>query len=299
MKRFWLSLGRFAVTLVVVTVAAIVTWQFWVYYMVEPWTRDGRVRADVVGVTPDISGLVTEVLVHDNQQVRIGDLLFRIDSARFELALRQAEAVVVNRRATWDEAVREMKRYLSLSDAAVSLEKQQQATAAATAAGAAYDQAVADRDLAKLNLVRSNVTAPVNGSITDFSLRPGDYVSVGKAVAALVDSDSFYVAGYFEETKLPHIQIGDKVLVRIVGESQPLDGHVESFAAGIEDRERAASSNLLPNVNPTFNWVRLAQRVPVRVAIDRLPPKVRLVAGRTATVTVQPGTAADGRHAEQ
>ena len=135
MKRFWLSLGRFAVTLVVVTVAAIVTWQFWVYYMVEPWTRDGRVRADVVGVTPDVSGLVTEVLVHDNQQVRIGDLLFRIDSARFELALRQAEAVVVNRRATWDEAVREMKRYLSLSDAAVSLEKQQQATAAATAAG--------------------------------------------------------------------------------------------------------------------------------------------------------------------
>ena len=299
MKRFSLSLGRFAVTLVVVTVAAIVTWQFWVYYMVEPWTRDGRVRADVVGVTPDVSGLVTEVLVHDNQQVRTGDLLFRIDSARFELALRQAEAVVVNRRATWDEAVREMKRYLSLSDAAVSLEKQQQATAAATAAGAAYDQAVADRDLAKLNLVRSNVTAPVNGSITDFSLRPGDYVSVGKAVAALVDSDSFYVAGYFEETKLPHIQIGDKVLVRIVGESQPRDGHVESFAAGIEDRERAASSNLLPNVNPTFNWVRLAQRVPVRVAIDRLPPKVRLVAGRTATVTVRPGTAADGRHAEQ
>jgi len=299
MKRFSLSLGRFAVTLVVVTVAAIVTWQFWVYYMVEPWTRDGRVRADVVGVTPDVSGLVTEVLVHDNQQVRTGDLLFRIDSARFELALRQAEAVVVNRRATWDEAVREMKRYLSLSDAAVSLEKQQQATAAATAAGAAYDQAVADRDLAKLNLVRSNVTAPVNGSITDFSLRPGDYVSVGKAVAALVDSDSFYVAGYFEETKLPRIQIGDKVLVRIVGESQPLDGHVESFAAGIEDRERAASSNLLPNVNPTFNWVRLAQRVPVRVAIDRLPPKVRLVAGRTATVTVRPGTAADGRHAEQ
>jgi RND family efflux transporter MFP subunit len=299
MKRFWLSLGRFAVTLVVVSVAAIVIWQFWLYYMVEPWTRDGRVRADVVGVAPDVSGLVTEVLVHDNQQVSKGDLLFRIDSARFELALRQAEAVVENRRATWDEAVREMNRYLALSHAAVSVEKQQQTTASATSAGAAYNQAVADRDLAKLNLERSNVTAPVNGAVTDFSLRPGDYVSVGKAVAALVDSDSFYVAGYFEETKLPRIQIGDKVLVRLVGESQALDGHVESFAAGIEDRERAASSNLLPNVNPTFNWVRLAQRVPVRVAIDRLPPAVRLVAGRTATVTVRPGTAAGGEHAEQ
>src|SRR5215471_8178750 len=136
MKRFWLSLGRFAVTLVVVSVAAIVIWQFWLYYMVAPWTRDGRVRADVVGVAPDVSGLVTEVLVHDNQQVSKGDPLFRIDSARFELALRQAEAVVENRRATWDEAVREMNRYLALSHAAVSVEKQQQTTASATSAGA-------------------------------------------------------------------------------------------------------------------------------------------------------------------
>jgi RND family efflux transporter MFP subunit len=299
MRRFFLSLGRFAVTLLVVAVAAVVAWQFWVYYMVEPWTRDGRVRADVVGVAPDVSGLVSEVLVHDNQQVRKGDVLFRIDRARFELALRQAEAVVASRRATWDEAVREMKRYLALSNLAVSTEKQEQVTASATETGAAYQQAMADRDLAKLNLDRSDVVAPVNGVITDFSLRPGDYVSVGKAVAALVDSDSFYIAGYFEETKLPRIQIGDKVVVRILGEPHVLEGHVESFAAGIEDRERAASSNLLPNVNPTFNWVRLAQRVPVRVAIDNLPPDVRLVAGRTATVTVRPATAPGAEHAEK
>jgi multidrug resistance efflux pump len=299
MKRFLLSLVRFAVTLGVVAVAAFVAWQFWDYYMLEPWTRDGRIRADVVGVTPDVSGLVTEVLVRDNQQVRKGDVLFRIDRARFELALRQAEAVVASRRASWDELVREMNRYLALTDLAVSTEKRQQATASATEGGAAYQQAVADRDLAKLNLDRSEVTAPVNGTITDFSLRPGDYVSVGKAVAALVDSDSFYVAGYFEETKLPRIQIGDKVQVRILGERHPLDGHVESFAAGIEDRERSASSNLLPNVNPTFSWVRLAQRVPVRVAIDNVPPEVRLVAGRTVTVTVRSGTASGAEHAEQ
>jgi multidrug resistance efflux pump len=286
MKRFWLSLGRFAVTLAVVTVAAIVTWQFWVYYMVEPWTRDGRVRADVVGVAPDVSGLVTEVVVHDNQEVRKGDLLFRIDTARFELALRQAEAVVVNRRATWEEAVREMKRYLALSDAAVSAEKQQQSTASATSAGAAYDQAVADRDLAKLNLERSNVTAPVNGSITDFSLRPGDYVSVGKAVAALVDSDSFYVAGYFEETKLPRIQIGDKVLVRIVGESQALDGHVEQQSAA-----QCESDLQLGAARPACAGARRhrhtsAQSPPRRRADGDRHRPTRHCGGRTACATV-------------
>jgi RND family efflux transporter MFP subunit len=232
--------------------------------------------------------LVVEVLVRDNQQVRKGDVLFRIDRPRFAIALRQADAVVANRRATWEEAAREMKRRLALSNVAVSEERQQQATAAAAEAEAAYQQAQADRELAQLNLDRSDVIAPVNGVITDFSLRPGDYVSTGKPIAALVDSDSFYIAGYFEETKLPRIHVGDKVSVRLLGEPKALEGHVESFAAGIEDRERAQSSNLLPNVNPTFSWVRLAQRVPVRVAIDSLPPNVRLVAGRTATVTVRP-----------
>jgi multidrug resistance efflux pump len=188
-----------------------------------------------------------------------------------------------------------MKRRLALSNVAVSEERQQQARAAAAEAEAAYQQAQADRDLAQLNLDRSDVIAPVNGVITDFSLRPGNYVSTGKPIAALVDSDSFYIAGYFEETKLPRIHVGDKVSIRLLGEPNALEGHVESFAAGIEDRERAQSSNLLPNVNPTFSWVRLAQRVPVRVAIDTLPANVRLVAGRTATVTIRSsaGTIAD------
>jgi len=299
MRSFALSIVRFAVTGVVVVIAAVLVWQFWVYYMVEPWTRDGRVRADVVGVAPDVSGLVVEVLVRDNQQVRKGDVLFRIDRPRFALALRQAEAVVANRRAAWDEAVREMNRRRALSTAAVTVERQEQATAAAAEAEAAYQQAQADRDLAQLNLDRSDVTAPVNGALTDFSLRPGDYVSTGKPIAALVDSDSFYIAGYFEETKLPRIHVGDKVSVRLLGEPNALDGHVESFAAGIEDRERGQSSNLLPNVNPTFSWVRLAQRVPVRVAIDTVPPNVRLVAGRTATVTVRPSAATVAERTKQ
>jgi RND family efflux transporter MFP subunit len=281
-------LGRFAVTAVVAVAAAIVGWQLWAYYMDEPWTRDGRVRADVVGVAPDVSGLVSDVAVRDNQQVRTGDVVFRIDRARFDLALEQADATVASRRATLDEALREMNRYRNLSSLAVSQEKQQQTEAAAKEAEAAYRQAVADRAVAQLNLDRTAVIAPVNGVITNFDLRPGDYVSVGKPIAALVDTDTLRVEGYFEETKLPRIRVGDPVAIHLMGERAALRGHVESIAAGIEDRERSAGSSLLPNVNPTFSWVRLAQRVPVRVALDDVPAGVRLLAGRTATVTVLP-----------
>ena len=299
MSRFLPSLGipvlRIAVTLAVVAVAAVIGWQFWAYYMDEPWTRDGRVRADVVGVTPDVSGLVSDVPVRDNQQVKAGDVLFHIDRARFLLALQQSEAAVASRRAALDEAIRERDRYSSLSSAAVSQEKQQQTDAAAKAAQAAYQQSLADRDLAKLNLERTEVRAPVNGTITNFDLRPGDYVTAGKPVTALVDSDTLRVEGYFEETKLPRIHEGDRVVIHLMGDDTPLQGHVESIAAGIEDRDRSSSSSLLANVNPTFSWVRLAQRVPVRIALDSTADARPLVVGRTATVAVHSPDAGQAR----
>jgi multidrug resistance efflux pump len=151
---------------------------------------------------------------------------------------------------------------------------------------AALAQAIVNRDTAKLNLARTRVYSAINGYVTNLDLQIGAYVTAARPVMALVDRDSFYVEGYFEETKLPGIHIGDPVSVSLMGEQQSLAGHVESFAEGIADRDRSTGSNLLPNVNPTFNWVRLAQRIPVRVAIDRVPASVRLVAGQTATVAV-------------
>jgi RND family efflux transporter MFP subunit len=285
-RRWSASLGRVAVTLVVVAIASVVGWQLWVYYMVEPWTRDGVVRADVVGVAPDVSGLVSEVLVHDNQTVRKGDVLFRIDKDRFTIALQQADAALRVQRARLQQAAREQERYQSLSNAEVSRQKQEQVMAAAEEAGAAYQQAMADRSLAQLNLDRADVTAPVNGTISNFEMRPGDYVTAGRAVAALVDSGTLYVAGYFEETKLPRIHPGDPAAVRLMGESTVLHGHVQSIAGGIQDRERQTGTGLLASVNPTFSWVRLAQRIPVRVQIDNVPPEVRLLPGRTASVWI-------------
>jgi RND family efflux transporter MFP subunit len=277
---------RFGLTAVAVVTAVAVGMHLWAYYMDAPWTRDGHVRADVVQVAPDVSGFVTGVLVHDNQRVQRGEVIFRIDRSRFELALRQADAIVAGRRASLDQANADLNRYRALTDLATSKQKQEQVLATQQEAQASYDQAVADRGVAQLNLDRSEVHASVNGIITNMDLRPGAYVTAGHGVMALVDTDTLRVEGYFEETKLTRIHVGDSVRIRLMGDARPLTGHVESIAAGIEDRDRSEGTNLLADVNPTFNWVRLAQRVPVRIALDVIPDRALLVTGRSATVEV-------------
>jgi RND family efflux transporter MFP subunit len=274
-------------------VAGLVGWQMWIYYMEEPWTRDGKVRADIVAVAPDVSGMVSDVLVRDNQDVARGDVLFRIDPDRFHLALRQAEAALAGRKATLDQATSDLERYRQLSENVVSKQKLEQAVAAEQLADAGYQAALADRDVARLNLARSEVRASVGGRITNMELRPGTYVSVGKGVLALVDSGTLHVDGYFEETKLPRIHVGDQVTIKLMGETASLNGRVDSIAGGIEDRDRSEGASLMASVNPTFAWVRLAQRVPVRVALETGPDTASLIVGRTATVTVHSGERRD------
>jgi RND family efflux transporter MFP subunit len=286
LKNTLLATGRFIVTMIAVVVAATLAWRLWQHYEVEPWTRDGRVKADVVQVAPDVTGQVTAVLVHDNQQIKAGQVLFEVDRARFELALRQAEAAEQAQRATLEQAIKESRRNNDLRDL-VSAETREQGSSRVDQLRAALAQAMVARDTAKLNLERTRVVSPVNGTVSNLDLRAGSYVSAGRAVMALIDSDSYYVEGYFEETKLPAIQVGDKVAVLPMGESLRLTGHVESLSGGVADRDRSTSANLLSSVNPTFNWVRLAQRIPVRIRLDALPAGARLVAGQTVTVDVQ------------
>ena len=290
MKSFLASLGRAVLTLVVVLVAILAGWELWSYYMLEPWTRDGRVRADVIQIAPDVSGLVERVAVHDNQTVRRGDVLFTIDRARHQLAVEQAEATVQGLRTQIEQARRENRRNVSLGDL-VPAELREQGVSKVDQLRANLLQASATLDTVRLNLARTEVKAPVDGWVTNLDLRPGAYATAGRPVFALVDQNSLHVQGYFEETKLTRIQVGAPVRVRMIGETQWLEGHVDSIAAAIEDRERNGSTNLLANVNPTFNWVRLAQRIPVRVQLDHVPPDTRLIMGRTATVEV-----IEGRH---
>jgi multidrug resistance efflux pump len=283
MNAWLLLLRRVLVTLAAVISAVVVIWWMWIHYELAPWTRDGRVRADVVAVAPDESGWVVNVAVVDNQEVRKGDLLFQLDRTRYEIALRQALAAVARERAVLAEARREAHRNVTLGDV-VAFEVREQSQARVEEAAASLQQGLADVAGAQLNLQRTLVVAPVNGLVTNLELRPGDYLIPGRQALALVDSDSLYVDGYFEETKLPHIHVGDRVSVRLMGESRDLYGRVESLAPAIYDRERTPTGDLVADINPTFNWVRLAQRVPIRIVIDAGPTDIRLIAGRTATV---------------
>src|SRR5690606_29233484 len=221
------------------------------------------------------------VPVHDNQQVRKGDVLFEIDQARFQLALDQAQAAVRARQVARDQAARDVKRNRSLGSL-VSTEDVEQSQARLQQAEAALAEAEIQHSTAKLNLDRSRVVAMVDGRVTNLDLRAGSYVSAGRGVMALIDGNSFYIEGYFEENKLVNIREGDAATVTLMGDSRQITGHVESISMGIADRDRSVGDNLLPNVNPNFNWVRLAQRIPVRIKIDKLPEGVRLVAGQTA-----------------
>jgi multidrug resistance efflux pump len=285
-KKAWFSVGQILFTLVVVAIAAFVLWRLVDYYMFAPWTRDGHVRADVVQVAPDVGGLIVKVNVVDNQPVNAGQVLFVIDQARYELALRQAQATALQRRATLDQARREDARNRTLGDLVAREVTEESHSRVQTAEAALADAEVAI-DTARLNLQRTTIVSPVDGYLNDRAPRTGEYVTAGRSVLSVVDLHSFRVDGYFEETKLHGIDIGQQVDIKIMGETKMLHGHVQSIVAGIEDRDRVQGSNLLPNVNPAFSWVRLAQRIPVRIALDEVPADFRMIAGRTATVSVR------------
>jgi multidrug resistance efflux pump len=279
-----MRLARLLVTFAVVAAAVIAGLRLWDHYELEPWTRDGRVRANVVQIAPDVSGLVTAVPVQDNQPVVAGALLFEVDRARFTLAQRQAESALGAAKVALVQAQRENARNVDLGNL-ISQELREQTGTRVEAAQANVAQATVTLDAARLNLDRAMVRAPTDGLVTNLDMRTGSYAQAGRPALALVDAKSFYVEGYFEETKLPRIHVGDRVRVTPMGGAR-LEGSVESIAAGIADRDRTTGTNLLPSVNPTFNWVRLAQRIPVRVKLDALAAGTRLVAGETVTVQV-------------
>ena len=288
MKERTQNLLRLSITPALVIAAIFLGSLLWVRYMDSPWTRDGRVRADVVNIAPDVSGLVTEVPVRDNQFVRRGDVLFRIDEERYRHALKQAQAMVEQRKAMLEMKRGQAHRRASLDDQVISRENKEDTDLIALGAQAEYDAALAQRDQARLNLERTVVRSPVDGWVSNLLVRPGDFAQTGSAKLAVIDQHSFWVYGYFEEHKLPLMQLGDQAEIRLLGSDRILRGKVESIARGITDRDNPTDVRLLANVNPSFNWVRLAQRVPVRISLDAVPKDMMLAAGMTCTVIVHP-----------
>jgi RND family efflux transporter MFP subunit len=282
------KLFGFVATAVILVIAILIGHRLWVHYMDEPWTRDGRVRAEIVNVAPDVSGAVVELPVRDNQFVHKGDLIMQIDPSHYAIAVEQAKAAVAARAAELAMRRADAARRADLDAAVVSRENRENASQTASGAAAQYQQALAALDAAQLNLARTRVVAPVDGYITNLNVFRGDYATAGNAKLAIIDSHSFWVYGYFEETKLPRVKLGAPAEMRLMS-GGVLKGHVDSISRGIYDRDNPQSRDLVADVNPTFNWVRLAQRVPVRIHIDEVPEGLVLSAGTTCTVIVDEG----------
>ena len=284
MKKFFSLLA----TLLVLALAIWIGRTLWVHYMNTPWTRDGRVRADIINVAADVNGYVVGVPVKDNQLVKKGDVLLEIDPEHYQIVVKQAQSLVASRKATWEMRKVNAHRRADMDNLVISRENRDDASNIADSALADYQHALAQRDAAQLDLKRTKVLATVDGYVTNLNVHRGDYARVGDPKMAVIDQDSFWVYGFFEETKLPHIRVGDKADLQMMS-GEVLKGHVESISRGIYDRDNPESRELVADENPTFNWVRLAQRVPVRIHIDEIPDGFLLAAGTTCTVIVEQG----------
>jgi multidrug resistance efflux pump len=284
-KHYLKSAIAVIVTLALFGVAVFMLVQMWQVYMLDPWTRDGSVRVEVTNIAPEVSGTVRNVFVKDNQFVRLGDKLFEIDPTRFQLAIDQSKASVDSATNALTLKQADAKRRFGATGA-VSVEEQQQYQINAAIAKAQLDSAVAALNVAKLNLVRSTLYAPSDGYVTNFLLRVGDYASEGNAVMSIVDKHTFWIDAYFEETKIHGIKVGAKTRIKLMGYDRVLDGSVQSISRGISVDNAKQGTQGLQQVNPTYTWVRLAQRIPVRIAFDQIPDDLLLASGLTASVEV-------------
>jgi multidrug resistance efflux pump len=276
------------ITLATIVVAGALGWGMWDAYMGAPWTRDGTVRAYVVTKATEVSGYIVELPVIDNQFVHKGDLLVVIDPTNYKIAVSLAEAAVQQAQVNTQNAEREAKRRMELTSLAVTKEEQQTYETSAVANQAQLQQAQANLDQARVNLERTEIRSQVNGYVTNLLAQLGDYANVGQNLISVVDADSFWVDGYFEETNLEPIRVGDPAEVKLMGYHQIVRGHVDSIARAINVPNAQPNGEGLAQVNPIFTWVRLAQRIPVRIHIDQVPEGVVLAAGMTATVQIDP-----------
>lgn len=273
-------------TLLVLAVALAAGWWLWNFYMQAPWTRDGKVRAEQVSITPQVSGSITELNIKDNQLVKAGDILFRIDDTPYKIAVLNAQAQLARAQTDLSKANNEANRRRHLSKNYISAEDLDTANINVKAMQASVNAAEAALQQAQWQLSQTQVKATVDGWITNLSTRTGNYATAGQPLFALIDSHSFYVVGYFEETKLRHIREGAAAQIVLYSGNFTLQGHVSSIGRAIYDQSVETDSGLVADIKPNVPWVRLAQRVPVRIQFDSLPADVTLVSGTTCTVSI-------------
>lgn len=276
---------RIAITVVMVILASLAGTWVWQHYLYAPWTRDGRIHADIITLSADVAGRVQELAVNNNEPVHQGQTLFQIDDTRYQAALSQARAQVAHEkeqlRLAQHQYQRQKTRRQRSTDNPVELEK---ARIQAQLAAANLDVAKAEQHSARIDLERTRVKAPADGTVVNVNLQEGSTVKAGKPVLSLVKADSFYVTGYFEETKLPLIKVGQSARITLMHGNHILNGTVTSIGQAIASPAAAKDPRLLPQAQQTFSWVRLAQRIPVRIELEKVPETLTLAAGMTATI---------------
>lgn len=286
MKNFSIKIIRYAITLILVVLAVIAIFKAWAFYTESPWTRDAKFTADVVSIAPDVTGLITDVPVIDNQLVKKGQVLFKIDQPRYQQALDEASADVAYYQALASEKKREAGRRVKLGVQAMSQEEIDQANNVLQTATHQLAKAQAARDLAVLDLQRTVVVAPADGWVTNLTVHPGNYINRGSTAVALVKKNSFYILAYLEETKLPGLKKGDRAEITPLGSNRIMHGTVDSVAAAVTNSSSSAATNGLATIDSNLEWVRLAQRVPVKILLDDADQQHPYPAGTTATVVI-------------
>jgi p-hydroxybenzoic acid efflux pump subunit AaeA len=284
-KTLTRNLSRTAITVVLVILAFIAIFRAWVYYTESPWTRDARFSADVVAIAPDVAGLITAVNVHDNELVKANQVLFTIDQPRYQKALEEAEADVSYYQALANEKRREAGRRNQLGVQAMSREEIDQANNVLQTVLHQLAKAQATRDLAKLDLERTVIRAPADGWVTNLNVYAGEFITRGSTAVALVKQNSFYVLAYLEETKLEGVRPGYRAEITPLGSNRVLKGTVDSVAAGVTNASSSSDSKGMATIDSNLEWVRLAQRVPVRIHLDEQQGNL-WPAGTTATVVI-------------
>ncbi|MBT1514074.1 HlyD family secretion protein [Bradyrhizobium sp. SRL28] len=285
-KRIAVNLLRYLATGVLVAAALVAAGYGWRVYVTAPWTRDGMVRVQVANVAPQISGKIVEIRISDNQHVHKGDILYVIEKFDFEVALENAKATILSREADLEVKKAQNARRAILTTLSTSIEEKQIFDGNAKMADAALLSAKAALAQADINLQRTEVRSPVDGYVTNLLMRVGDSARAGTPNVSVIDEHSYWIDAYFEETKIANIRVGEDVEATLLGYEMPIKGGIESITGGISAANAASSTQGLPNVDPIFTWVRLAQRIPVRIRIDQVPQDVPLVAGMTCSVSV-------------
>src|SRR3954468_17821646 len=298
-RRSTLKVLRYVATGVLVVAALVAARYGWLVYVTSPRTRDGMVRVQVANVAPQISGQIVEVRTYGNQHVRKGDTLYVIEKFDFEVALENAKATILSRQADLEVKKAQNARRAILTTLSTSIEEKQVFDGNAKMAEAALASAKAALAQAEINLQRTEVRSPVDGYVTNLLMRVGDFAGAGTSNLSVIDEHSYWIDAYFEETKLANVNVGDPVEATLLGFQVPINGRIESITGGISAANAASSTQGLPNVDPIFTWVRLAQRIPVRIRIEQVPPKVPLVAGMTCSVSVVGGKQAPAPKRDQ